>query len=358
MTRTRIPIRLEGMTPELVDLKSLSDAEALPIHDFLNAARAEILPDDPPIPLEERLVSWRNPSPKEWSKFFVLREAERVLGVAEADWNNDDEENPDKAWMSLTITPGRRRQGLGSALLRALLEASQADGKKSFFLATSDRIPAGQDFARAIGAKFGQEEHTNQLLFADLNRDYLEQSLKNAPTDRFEIGFYETEYPEAELEALCRLIEVMNTAPKGELEFNDWKIKPDDLLDDVKQAKINGLQWWFLYVRERATGRYAGYTETGFHPNRPFLVNQWGTGILPEYRGHGLGAWIKAAMIDRILRERPTVDRIRTGNADSNVPMLKINHTLGFKPFMARTEWQLDIATALEKLQSRGLATA
>jgi mycothiol synthase len=58
-------------------------------------------------------------------------------------------------------------------------------------------------------------------------------------------------------------------------------------------------------------------------------------------------------MIDRILCERPTVDRIRTGNADSNEPMLKINHTLGFKPFIKRTEWQVDVQKSLEVLRAR-----
>ncbi|NJK46779.1 MAG: GNAT family N-acetyltransferase [Pleurocapsa sp. SU_196_0] len=293
------------MTPRPIDLKALSDAEALPIHDFLNATRAELLPDDPPIPLSERLTSWRNPSPREWSKTFAVYDNERVIGFAEADWESTDQENPDKAWMNLTVTPSLRRQGLGSTLLRTLLEACRADGKQQLFLATNDRIPEGKAFAQQIGAKFGQEEHTNQLLFTDLNRDYLERALRNAPTDQFEIGFYDTDLPEAELEPICRLIEVMNTAPRGDLEFNDFKVTPEDLLDDARQAKINGLERWFLYVRERASGRYAGYTETGFHPNRSHLVNQWGTGVLPEFRGHGLGAWIKSAMIERILRERP-----------------------------------------------------
>ena len=146
------------------------------------------------------------------------------------------------------------------------------------------------------------------------------------------------------------MIEVMNTAPRGEMEFNDFKVTPDDLRVQVKQCKINGLEFRFLYAKERATGRYAGFTQTGFHPNRPSIVNQWGTGVLPEFRGHKLGAWLKAAMIDHLQRERPSVDRIRTGNADSNEAMLRINHALGFKPFISRTEWQFEVEKTLEQL--------
>jgi hypothetical protein len=39
---------------------------------------------------------------------------------------------------------------------------------------------------------------------------------------------------------------------------------------------------------------------------------------------------------------RPAVERIRTGNAFSNAPMLAINDALGFIVVSTRTEWQAD----------------
>jgi mycothiol synthase len=343
------------MIPQPIDFKTLTDEEALPLHNYFNALRAEELPEDPPIPFEERLTSWRNPSDKEWSRNFVVMNGEEVIGSGGAGWDSLDEQNPHMAWAGVSVAAAHRRRGIGRVLAKAVLEASRDAGKTKFFLGTNARVPAGDAFAAYFGAKKGIEEHTNQLLFSDLNREYVAESLREAASDKFELGWYDGEYPESELEAICRLYEVMNTAPRGDLEFNDWKVKPEDLLEDVKQAKINGVQWWLLYVKDRATGQYAGFTQTGFHPNRPDRMNQWGTAVVPEFRGHKLGAWLKSAMIDRILRDRPSVDRIRTGNADSNSWMLAINHALGFKPFISRTEWQLDIAAALEKLNAREL---
>ncbi len=340
------------MNPRAIDLVSLSDDEARPLHDFYNAVRAEQLPDDPPIPFEERLIGWRNPSPKGQFYTFVVSKGAEIVGAAGVGWEKEDENNPHLGGFDVDVSPSHRRQGIGRALLQSVLEVSRDAGKTKLFTGTADRVPAGHAFAEWIGAKLGLEEHTNQLLFTELNRDFMEASIREAPSDLFEIGWYEGEYPEADLEAICNLFEVMNTAPRGDLEFNDWKVKPEDLRIESEQMQKRGIQWWMLYAKERSSGRFAGYTQTGFHPNRPHVVNQWGTGVIPEYRGHNIGAWLKSVMIERILNERPTVDRIRTGNADSNAPMLRINHTLGFKPFMARADWQLDVNAALEKLEA------
>jgi mycothiol synthase len=51
-----------------------------------------------------------------------------------------------------------------------------------------------------------------------------------------------------------------------------------------------------------------------------------------------------------VLKERPEVNFVRTGNADSNAAMLKINTELGFQPYMADALWQVEIDRVLEYL--------
>ncbi len=135
----------------------------------------------------------------------------------------------------------------------------------------------------------------------------------------------------------------MSTAPRGELDIEDWQVKPEDLREGEAYQKAVGIERWATYVRHLPSGELAGYSVTTYQPdNNPQVIWQGDTGVLPKYRGHGLGKWLKAVMLEKILRERQDVKFIRTGNADSNVPMLAINHALGFKPYIAWVDWQLE----------------
>jgi hypothetical protein len=66
---------------------------------------------------------------------------------------------------------------------------------------------------------------------------------------------------------------------------------------------------------------------------------QGDTGVRPDHRGHGLGAWMKAVNHLRLADERPDVEWVQTWNADSNEPMLRINRALGFAPVQRFDVW-------------------
>jgi RimJ/RimL family protein N-acetyltransferase len=134
----------------------------------------------------------------------------------------------------------------------------------------------------------------------------------------------------------------VNQQPWDQLEVEDFNYTPERIRQLERLWAATNTERWTMIVQERATGRSVGLTDVWWQPNRPMILNQGLTVVLPEFRNRGLGRWLKAAMLDKVLRERPQVKFVRTGNADSNAAMLKINHALGFKPYIAGCFWQVE----------------
>src|SRR2546423_1550464 len=83
--------------------------------------------------------------------------------------------------------------------------------------------------AERIGAKRALEESISQLRVSQLKRELIEQwiaAAQNSASD-FELGFWLGAYPEEDLNAICELMDVMNTAPRGELDMEDWHLTPE-----------------------------------------------------------------------------------------------------------------------------------
>ena len=330
-----------------------SDAEYEALNRYFNRAQAETLPDDPPTPLEETVAQMRNVPP------FVSVEAW-------AGWNPEKteivassvvsflktEENTHLVQFNLGVDQEHRRQGLGRALLGCCADAARREGRRLMITDTNERVPAGAAFMQRLGAERGMQMHTNQLVLAELDSALIQQWQEDgaARAAGFTLGFWDGPYPDDQLDAIAKLTDVMNTAPRENLDMEDMHFTPEQIRQQEKMRTAMGTQHWTVYAAETATGRFAGFTEVQWNPNRPEIVSQGGTGVFPEFRGLGLGRWLKAAMLARILQHRPEAKYVRTGNADSNAAMLGINHALGFTPYISRTVWQLDTEKALAYL--------
>ena len=139
---------------------------------------------------------------------------------------------------------------------------------------------------------------------------------------------------------------------RGDLEANDHHFSVEQLRERERWMEAQGNDPWCLFARHLDSGTLVGLTDVWWNPNQPDTVLQGDTGVHPDHRGHALGKWLKAAMLERILVERPNAVDIRTRNADSNDAMLGINHALGFRPFVANTTWQVEVDRVAERLAS------
>jgi mycothiol synthase len=334
------------MKIEEIKIKQASQVEYRALNHHNNLIRLERQPDDPPIPLDEMIQSYQNiPGYLEVRFWCIWNEThQEIIGEGTLVLIRTGD-NQHLAQFDLSVLPEFRRQGWARRLLGLIADTAEADKRRLLITTTYDRVPGGEAFMTRLGAQPGLPIHINQLRISELNRSLLDSWLENGENraSEFELGLWEGPYPADQLEAISSLMEITNQQPFGEIEIEDMHMTPEQLRQAEQQLFARGSQRWTFYLIQKASGKFAGYTETTWNPNRPEILNQDMTGVFPEYRNQGLGRWLKAAMLDKVLKERPQVKFVRTGNADVNKPMLKINTELGFKPYMASIIWQVEI---------------
>jgi GNAT superfamily N-acetyltransferase len=330
------------------DPANATEAEWAALNRFYNALQAETDPDDEPQSLAQTQGWILHSEPTTHRKFWVVPApdgSEIVASGRVETW--DTEDNRHMAHFYIEVRPAYRRRGLARRLLAPIAQEVRDRGRRLLTTWTVERIPAGAGFLARLGAKLGQEGHMNQLRLADVDRAMLErwQTQARERAAGFEIGLWDGRYPEDQLEAIAELHHSTNLAPRGDLDEEDVIMTPQRLREGDDANEQQGYSRWSIYAREIATGKLAGFTELYWHPDQPTLAWQGWTAVWPQYRNKGLGRWIKAAMIEKLLAERPQVTRVRTENADSNGPMLQINYDLGFRPYQASHVWQVPLDT-------------
>jgi GNAT superfamily N-acetyltransferase len=258
-------------------------------------------------------------------------------------------ENTNVAYVMPLVEPAGRRQGTGTGLVWHA--AGQAHDHGRDLLATEARQgSAGEAFCRALGGRPGISEAARVQRLGTIPAAKLAQlrGQAEAAAAGYTLIHWEGQAPERYLGQLARLAQAMNDAPRdaGE-DGQQWDVAR--MRQDMARVAAQGLRYYTVAARWGRTGELAGVTQLGVDPLQPDCGFQEMTVVARRHRGHRLGLLIKVAMLDLLARHEPLLERIFTGNADSNRHMLAINDELGFVVLDHWQRFQLAVATMLAR---------
>ena len=337
---------------EAYDGPSATDELLREVFVLWQAEDAELRPDDPPFTFEEVAGLCRVDNDRELRRRWVARAGAGGPVVGRADVRMPQVSNLDLAIVDLYVLPDARKGGVGTALVRAVLDELDALGR----VRIRTQIFEGTAGEAYLGARGGAVALANRKSRMDLERldramvrSWVERAEREAG-DRYSLRFF-TRPPEDDLDNYVAVRSIMNTAPRGDLDDEDWRHTPESLLAEAAELEEELLERWSLVVRHEETGEFVGFTELLFAHSAPEHAWQGGTAVRPDHRNHGLGRWLKGAMVERVFADRPSTRFVDTDNAFTNEPMLHINHAMGFEATQTLNDWQVPVAALRRRLE-------
>ena len=268
--------------------------------------------------------------PGSWAGGYILMLPER--------------ENRHTARLNLFVTPGHRRRGIGTALLRHAAGRATENGRTQLTCETKEGS-AGSAFAAAVGAQAGVTEVRRILDLAAQPAGYLDPLRRQAgqASQGYSLVTWLGPCPEEYLEQVAAVINAMADAPHNPDEepevLDGQRLRDSEELDVIQQTR-----GYSVAARCDRTGELVAMTRIVVDPLRPTWGWQELTAVVRAHRGHRLGLLVKVAMMDWLAEAEPALEHILTGNSASNSHMIAINADLGYRVLDRWPSWQLDVA--------------
>ncbi|CAM5480938.1 GNAT family N-acetyltransferase [Streptomyces narbonensis] len=246
------------------------------------------------------------------------------------------------AELELHVDPAHRRGGTGSLLLAAAVAACRTENRRSL-IAEAPADGPGEAFSERHGFR---RALTLDHLVLRLDEPDASEHLRTADAEHpgYRLTGWTGTVPDDLADVFAAAKNAMNDMPVGDLDYGSvaWDA---DRVRAMGQVVADRGDTLLTIAAVHDDGTMAGYTEILIPGGTAPRAQQYDTAVVPAHRGHGLGLWVKAAMVCRLRAEHPDVVEVETDNADDNVHMLAVNHRLGFRSYRRTREFQLDVPT-------------
>lgn len=339
-----------GVRIRRVGFRDGTDEELTALHTVESEVEAERRPDRVPQPLDSYIAFARNLPVQFHDHTWVVEDDAGTPVASGACWWNSA---GDDRTMELDLFVRRpwRRRGIATDLLREIGAVTTEEERSLLTWSSFSAVPAGEAMSTKLGARVARVNRGSDLFITEVDWAMVERWITEGPqrAPGYRIDTVISPLPPELFEDAATFHHIMNTQPHDDLDVGDVVITAGEAASVDRSLLESGREKWTMFVRD-PSGVLVGGTELTFEPWEPSVALQQNTGIDPAHRGRGLAKWVKAAMLERLRTERPDVERVHTGNAFSNDPMLAINDALGFKVTAVRTEWQAFVTDVLRVL--------
>ncbi|CAL9344930.1 GNAT family N-acetyltransferase [Streptomyces sp. enrichment culture] len=245
------------------------------------------------------------------------------------------------AELTVHVHPAERREGVGSRLLDAAVAAARAAARRRVVAqaeagSPGDRFLAARGFRRVLTLRFAR------LSLADVDTTAL-AGIIGRPHPGYRLASWRGTVPDGLARTFAASRRAMDDMPMGDTDHAPVAWDVDRVRAAAEAVAERGDRLHTVVAIDTSDDSIAGFTELVVPGDGRGDAQHYGTGVLPEHRGHGLGLWMKAESIRQAHGRHPDLGGLLTDTADGNTHMRRINDSLGYIPTHTEHQHRLDL---------------
>ncbi|MGP4046096.1 GNAT family N-acetyltransferase [Streptomyces sp. 2A115] len=243
--------------------------------------------------------------------------------------------------LEIAVHRSERRRNVGSRLLDAAVAAARSERRRCLLAQAEDGSPgdlflAARGFRRVLALTYAR------LPLADADLDRI-RGIAERPHGGYRLTRWDGTVPPELARTFAESRRAMDDMPMDGTDYGTVVWDVDRVLSAADAIAKRGELLHTVAVVDTTDGSIVGFSELVVPGDGQGDAQHYGTGVLPEHRGHGLGLWMKAEAIRQARERHPELGGLLTDTADSNTHMRGINDTLGYLPTHKAVEYQLDL---------------
>ncbi|MEV0147920.1 MULTISPECIES: GNAT family N-acetyltransferase [unclassified Nonomuraea] len=245
------------------------------------------------------------------------------------------------AELDLHVHPAERRTGVGSLLLTAALAAARDEGRRSVIAHLEPGSP-GEAFLSARAFRKVLTLTFARLPLAQAHLAGLREIVGSAHPG-YRLITWDGIVPDELAETFAVAHHAMDDMPMDDTDYGSVHGDVDRVRQAAQAVANRGELLHTVAAVTESDGSIVGFTELVVPGDGKGDAQHYGTGVLPDHRGHGLARWMKAEAIRQARERYPHLGGLLTDTADSNRPMRAVNDALGYAPTHKKVTLQLDL---------------